>query len=801
MCAAYKAGEQSTSLHTVSHEGELPLLPLKDLVVFPASILPIMVGRERSVGAILDVDPKKKLLFVSCQKQHEEENPSRDGIFSTGTVCRVLQSMHLKDGTFKLLVEGVERGIICDYNDIGTHIRVSYQLRPTLAYGEPSEYEAYGRMVREQFDRYVELNPKLTKEVVSSVHTVTDTGRLCDMIASLLTVNSTEKQRILELSTLKNRIEYLYQLIEKEIELLNIEKGLKEKVRQQMEKTQKEYFLNEQLKAISSELGKSRGMMSDTEEIRSKLEALQLPRDVLQKALKEVSRLEQMPSTSPEVTVLRNYLDWVLSLPWSEKSKDTTDFRRAEVILNENHAGLTEVKERILEYLAVCRLSQKIRGPVLCLSGPPGVGKTSLGQSIATALGRKFVRISLGGVRDEAEIKGHRRTYVGSMPGKILQGMKKAGVKNPVMLLDEVDKMSSDFRGDPSSALLEVLDPEQNHSFNDHYLELDYDLSEVMFICTANIVHAIPKPLRDRMEVLSIAGYSDDEKCEIAKNFLVKKLREENGLKAKQVQISDSALMEIIRHYTREAGLRNLSREISKIYRKVARKVVEKEKGTFRIHAKNISDYLGKPKFRRRTKAHASEVGVSMGLAWTEAGGEILTTEVCLLEGKGRVTLTGKLGDVMKESAQTALSCIRSRWKELHLKKDFHETLDVHVHVPEGAIPKDGPSAGITIATALASALTKKPVDKDIAMTGEITLRGNILAIGGLKEKALAAYAAGMTTVIIPEENVKDLDDMHEDVRNNLHFCPVSTIDEVFEIAIPSLQKKSSASKKRSRKG
>lgn len=762
---------------------ELPLLPLRGLLVFPNMVIHLDVGRDRSVNAIDEAMNSNREIFLVMQKDAQTDEPELEDIYETGTVAEIKQLLKLPGGTIRVLVEGITRGRIVRLLSSDPVMRVEVEI-PEEQAAKTLEVEALMRNLRDLFEQYVKISKKIPPETVMAVVAIEEPGRLADIIASHLVLKLSDKQEILEAVDIRDRLEALYRILANEMEILELERRISARVRRQMEKTQKEYYLREQLKAIQKELGEKDDKAAEVDELREKIEKAKLPKHVREKALKELDRLEKMPPMVAEATVVRNYLDWLLAVPWSKETKDRLDINAAEQILNEDHYGLQDVKDRILEYLAIRQLAKKMRGPILCFVGPPGVGKTSLGKSIARCLGRKFVRMSLGGVRDEAEIRGHRRTYVGAMPGRIIQGLKTAGTRNPVILLDEIDKLGNDFRGDPSSALLEVLDPEQNNSFSDHYLEVPYDLSKTMFITTANVLHSIPRPLLDRMEVIQISGYTEEEKLEIAKRHLIKKQLEEHGLTAEMLSISDNALRKIIREYTREAGVRNLERQIATICRKTARDIVAKKITAGKVSAQNLSTYLGMPRYRKRGAEKNDEIGVATGLAVTEVGGDVLTVEATLLQGKGKLTLTGQLGDVMKESAYAGLSYIRSKSEELGLPEDFHEKLDIHIHVPEGAIPKDGPSAGITMATVVASALTNRPVRKDVAMTGEVTLRGRVLAIGGVKEKVLAAHRVGITTVILPKENEKDLEEVPANIKRKLKFVLVEHLDQVLKEAL-----------------
>ncbi len=759
-----------------------PVIPLRDLVVFPYSIVPLFVGREKSVNAAEYALRTNKKIFLVTQVDPEIENPTKDDVFSVGVVGSILQSVKLPDGTIKMLVEGLHRARLIDFIEDSDFIKA--RILPLLSVSDTSEeLEALKRLVYESFKQYAELGQKVPQEILSTLDQIEDPDRFCDTISSHLSIKTVEKQKILSTLDTAERLKKVYAILQSEIEILQVERKIKEEVRKQIEKNQKEYYLNEQLKAIQKELG--RGEFDEIEELREKIKKAGMPKEVRKKAEAELKKFELMPPTSAEATVVRNYLDWLVNLPWKKRTRDRLDIKRAKEILDEDHYGLKEVKERILEYLAVRKRTKSNKGPILCLVGPPGVGKTSLGKSIARAMGRKFVRVSLGGVRDEAEIRGHRRTYVGALPGRIIQMMRRAGTKNPVMVLDEIDKLGSDFRGDPSSALLEVLDPEQNSHFSDHYLGVDFDLSEVFFIATANVVHTIPRPLLDRMEVIRIPGYTEVEKLHIARDYLIPKQFKAHGLKKEEVSIPDKVILKIIREYTKEAGVRNLEREIAKLCRRVVKRISTGELTPPVIFdEKLLEEILGVPKFKHQERLTEPAVGVVQGLAWTENGGELLLTEVMVVEGKGDLILTGQLGDVMQESAKAALTYVRSRREELGIPKDFHKKFDIHVHVPEGAIPKDGPSAGITIATAIASALSGFPVRCDVAMTGEITLRGKVLPIGGLKEKLLAAKRAGINKVLIPKDNEKDLREVEEEIKEGLEITLVEDMDQVLKISL-----------------
>ena len=766
----------------LSQGAMLPVLPLRDIVVFPHMIVPLFVGREKSVRALEDVMNDDKQILLVTQKHAGDDDPSPDDIFKVGTVGTVLQLLKLPDGTVKVLVEGTQRARITGFSENQEFFQAYCETMSET--GEESrEHDALGRSVITQFEQYIKLNKKIPPEVLVSLNQIEDTSKLADTVASHLALKIPEKQDLLELPTVTERLERAYSLMEAEIGVLQVEKRIRSRVKRQMEKTQREYYLNEQMKAIQKELGESEDGRDEAGEIEEKIANTKFTKEAKEKAEAELKKLRSMSPMSAEATVVRNYLDWLLCIPWKQRSRVKRDIKLAEKVLSTEHYGLEKVKERILEYLAVQARVGKVRGPILCLVGPPGVGKTSLGKSIAKATGREFVRLSLGGVRDEAEIRGHRRTYIGSMPGKIIQGMKKAKKSNPLFLLDEIDKLGNDWRGDPSSALLEVLDPEQNSTFQDHYLEVDYDLSDVLFVTTANTLR-IPAPLMDRMEIIRISGYTEDEKVEIAKRHLISKQLETHGLKKGEWTISDDALRDIIRHYTREAGVRNLEREIANLARKALRQLVAKKEKSVRVTRRNLEKYAGVHRYRFGVAEEDDLIGVTTGLAWTEVGGELLSIEAVTMPGKGNVSHTGTLGDVMKESAQAARSYIRSRSVEFGIAPTMFEKKDIHVHVPEGATPKDGPSAGVAMCTSIVSALTGIPVRKDIAMTGEITLRGRVLPIGGLKEKLLAAHRGGIKTVLIPKDNEKDLAEIPDNVKRGLEIVPVTTVDEVLDRAL-----------------
>ncbi len=758
------------------------MMPVRDMVIFPQMMTPFIVGREASVRALEEALAGEKKIFLATQHDASVDDPKPDEIYTVGTLANIVQSVRLPDGNIKVLVEGVERAKVVQIATEEGFFRATVKLVAIKV--EPSpQLEQVSSRATGLFEQYVKLSQSLNYDTMVAAIRVEDANKLADTIAANLQLAVEEKQELLEIFDPLDRLNRVADILDLEIEKLNMDRSIHGRVKRQMERAQKEYYLNEKIKAIQKELG--RGEKSETDDLKKKIETAGMPKDVKEKAVTELKRLEMMPPMSAESTVSRNYLDWLLAVPWKKKTKEIRDIALAERILEEDHYGLEKIKERIIEYLAVRQLVKNPRGSILCFVGPPGVGKTSLAMSIGKATGRKFVRVSLGGVRDEAEIRGHRRTYIGALPGQIIQLMKKAGTLNPVFVLDEVDKMSMDFRGDPSAALMEVLDPELNHAFTDHYLDVEYDLSKVMFICTANVLHTIPQPLQDRMEVLRLPGYTEQEKLQIARRFLVKKQREATGLSEKNFVMTDDALTYIIRHYTREAGVRNLEREIASLCRKVARKVVKEGKDVaIEITPANVSEYLGVIKFRDMLAEKQNEIGLSMGLAWTEVGGQVMGTETTIMEGKGRLTLTGKLGDVMQESAQAAMSYVRSRAGALGLLKDFYRHIDIHVHVPEGAIPKDGPSAGITIATSIVSALTKIPVRCDLAMTGEITLRGKVLPIGGVKEKLLAAHRMGLLTVLLPKDNEKDLADIPVEIQAEMKIHFVEMMDEVLELAL-----------------
>ena len=758
------------------------MMPIRDMVIFPHMMTPFVVGRESSVRALEEALNGERKIFLATQHDARIDEPRPDEIYQVGTVGNIVQSVRMPDGNIKVLVEGIERARAVEINDSDGFFVATVKVAKPLPEITP-QVEQLVQRVTSLFEQYVKLQQSLNVETVASAIRTDEPSKLADTIAANLQLEVPDKQELLDIFDLPERLLKIADVLDIEIEKLNMDRSIQSRVKRQMERAQKEYYLNEKIKAIQKELG--RGEKSEFDELKKKIETAGMPKDVFEKSIQELKKLEAMPPMSAESTVSRNYLDWLLAVPWKKRSKEIRSIEHAENILNTDHYGLEKIKERILEFLAVRQLVKNPKGSILCFVGPPGVGKTSLGMSIAKATGRKFVRMSLGGVRDEAEIRGHRRTYIGALPGQIIQSMKKAGTRNPVFMLDEVDKMASDFRGDPASALLEVLDPEQNHSFQDHYLDVDYDLSQVLFVATANVLHTIPAALQDRMEILRLHGYTEVEKLEIAKQYLVKKQRDNTGLTEKNLAFTDAALTDMIRYYTREAGVRNLEREIGNVCRKVARRVIKHgAKHKENVTPENLSEFLGVPKFRDSMVGEKSEIGLVNGLAWTEVGGCILQTEVQVLDGKGKLTTTGQLGDVMTESAQAALSYVRSRAQHLGLPRDFYRNVDIHIHVPEGAIPKDGPSAGITLATALASALARIPVRRDLAMTGEVTLRGKVLAIGGLKEKLLAAHRAGIFEAILPEDNRKDLPDIPENLRNAMKLNFVDTMDEVLKIAL-----------------
>ena len=761
----------------------IPVLPLRDVVVFPFMVMPLFVGRPRSISSLDDAMNNGKQLLLVSQKQAELEEPSIDDLYDVGTIANIIQLLKLPDGTVKVLVEGQQRAKIHQIEDSGEHFQAQVEpLNSTL--GNKKELQVVHKAALDEFQNYVNLNKKVQPDILSALQQIENLEQVSDTLASHLPVSVAQKQTVLEMTNVLDRFEYLLGLMQSEADLLQVEKRIRSRVKKQMEKSQRDYYLNEQIKAIQKELGEEENAISEIEQLRQKIEEARMPLEAREKAEAELQKLKMMSPMSAEATVVRSYIDWMIQVPWHKRTKVKKDLAKAQEILDADHYGLERVKERILEYLAVQTRLNQLKGPILCLVGPPGVGKTSLGQSIANATGRKYVRMALGGVRDEAEIRGHRKTYIGSLPGKLIQKMAKVGVKNPLFLLDEIDKMSSDMRGDPASALLEVLDPEQNAHFNDHYLEVDYDLSDVMFVATSNSMH-IPTPLLDRMEVIRLSGYTEDEKLNIATRHLINKQMERNGLKAGELTIDDSAIVDIIRYYTREAGVRNLEREISKICRKAVKTLLlDKKLKSIKVTAKNLHDYLGVKRFEFGRADTQNRVGEVTGLAWTEVGGDLLTIETASVLGKGKLSYTGSLGDVMKESIQAAMTVVRARADKLGINPEFHEKRDIHIHVPDGATPKDGPSAGIAMCTALVSCLTGNPVKSEVAMTGEISLRGKVLPIGGLKEKLLAAHRGGIKTVIIPKDNVKDLEDIPENAKRDLNIHAVETIDEVLTIAL-----------------
>ncbi len=775
---------------TEQNERTMPLLPLRGVMVFPYMVIHLDVGREKSIKALEEAMLNDREIFLAAQKDAQHDDPQQNDIYQVGSVAEIKQLLKLPGGTIRVLVEGLSRGKIEEYLEEEPYYRVRI-VEFEEDTDKTSEITALMQNLISQFEQYVKLSKRIAPESVVGIVTIEEPHRLADLIAAHLNLKIPDKQALLEAVDIKTRLERLSLIIAGELEILELERKINMRVRKQMEKTQKEYYLREQMKAIQKELGEKDERGVENEEYRKKIKEAGLTGEVEEKALKELDRLNKMPPMVAESAVIRNYLDWLLSIPWNKTTEDKIDIKRAERILNEDHYGLEKAKERILEYLAVRKLTQKIKGPIICFVGPPGVGKTSLAKSVARALERKFVRMSLGGVRDEAEIRGHRRTYVGAMPGRIVQGLKNAGTKNPVFLLDEVDKMSTDFRGDPSAALLEVLDPEQNNTFSDHYIEVPVDLSQVLFITTANVSYSIPRPLLDRMELIYISGYTEDDKLNIAKSYLLPKQVKEHGLKKSQFTLSENAIVGIIRLYTREAGVRNLERELASLCRKAAKKIAAGTKKRVSINSKNLAEYLGIPRYRYGVSEKENIVGVVTGLGWTEVGGDVLNIEVTMVKGKGKLTLTGKLGDVMKESAQAGFTYVRSRAEELGIAESSYGDYDIHIHVPEGAIPKDGPSAGITMATALASALTNRKVKSEVAMTGEITLRGRVLPVGGIKEKVLAAHRAGSKVIILPSENKKDLEDIPVNIKKNLEFVLVEHMDQVLEVALEDEGKKS----------
>ncbi|KWS95286.1 MULTISPECIES: endopeptidase La [Pseudomonas syringae group] len=761
---------------------ELPLLPLRDVVVYPHMVIPLFVGREKSIEALEAAMTGDKQILLLAQRNPADDDPDEKALYNVGTIATVLQLLKLPDGTVKVLVEGEQRGSVERFIEVDGHYRADVALIHEVD-APDRESEVFVRSLLAQFEQYVQLGKKVPAEVLSSLNSIDEPGRLVDTMAAHMALKIEQKQEILEIIVLSARVEHVLALLDAEIDLLQVEKRIRGRVKKQMERSQREYYLNEQMKAIQKELGDGDEGHNEIEELKKRIDAAGLPKDALTKATAELNKLKQMSPMSAEATVVRSYIDWLVQVPWKAQSKVRLDLARAEAILDADHYGLDEVKERILEYLAVQKRVKKIRGPVLCLVGPPGVGKTSLAESIANATNRKFVRMALGGVRDEAEIRGHRRTYIGSMPGRLIQKMTKVGVRNPLFLLDEIDKMGSDMRGDPASALLEVLDPEQNHNFNDHYLEVDYDLSDVMFLCTSNSMN-IPPALLDRMEVIRLPGYTEDEKINIAVKYLSPKQIQANGLKKGEIQFDEEAIRDIIRYYTREAGVRGLERQIAKVCRKAVKEHAMEKRFSVQVTAEMLEHFLGVRKFRYGLAEQQDQIGQVTGLAWTQVGGELLTIEAAVVSGKGQLIKTGSLGDVMVESITAAQTVVRSRARSLGIPADFHEKHDTHIHMPEGATPKDGPSAGVGMCTALVSALTQIPVRADVAMTGEITLRGQVLAIGGLKEKLLAAHRGGIKTVIIPEENVRDLKEIPDNIKQDLQIKPVKWIDEVLQIAL-----------------
>ena len=763
----------------------LPLLPLREIVVFPYTAVPLFIGRVKSILAIEKAYETDKLIFLSAQKDAKLDNPTENDIYKVGTVCKIIQLLRLPDGTLKILVEGLNRGRIVRFLSDSEYFVVEVELKTEIIEAD-METLALVKLCKESLEEYSHYNKKINPEIINNLLNIDNPSEFSDRLAAILNLKLEQKQRLLETISVKKRLEILLNHLRGEIEIIKTESRIRERIKKQMEKTQRDYYLHEQMKAIQKELGEREDGRSDLAELEKRIKKKKLPKEVASIVRREFKKLSLMSPMSAEATVVRNYIDWLISLPWYEKTQDNIDIEKVEELLNKNHYGLEKPKQRIIEHLAVQKLTKSIKGPILCFVGPPGVGKTSLAKSIAEAIGRKFVRMSLGGIRDEAEIRGHRRTYVGALPGRIIQGMRKAGTINPVFCLDEVDKIGMDFRGDPAAALLEVLDPEQNHSFQDHYLEVGYDLSKVLFITTANALYTIPPALLDRMEIIELPGYTEEEKLEIAKNYLLPRQLQTHGLTPEMVPFDDSAILEIIRKYTREAGVRNLEREIATICRKIAKDVAKnpKEFGSFRITISKLEDFLGVPKYRYGVAEEQPQVGIATGLAWTETGGALLQIEAVIMPGKGNLQITGKLGEVMQESVQAAMSYVRSRALQLGLPLDFYRKIDIHIHVPEGAIPKDGPSAGITIATAIVSALLKIPVKNTVAMTGEITLRGRILPIGGLKEKLLAAVRGGIKTVLIPKENEKELKEINPNVLKDLEVILVENMDEVLKFAL-----------------
>ncbi len=774
-------------IDNVSSEKEIPLLPLRDVVIYPHMVAPLFVGRDKSIKALEEAMKGSKEIFLSAQKEAKVNEPKEKDIYELGTIGSIVQMLRLPDGTVKVLVEGKKRGKISKFISGKSFFVVQVQ-EVSEESKEGVEAEALMRSIVKAFEGYVKLNKKIPSETLATIMSIDDAGRLADTVASHLNMKLPDKQEVLQVLDPLERLEKLYEKMQSEVEILQIEKRIGKRVKKQMEKAQREYYLTEQMKAIQKELGEKDDLKSEIDEFEEKIKDKGLPEEVEQRIKREIKKLKMMSSMSAEATVVRNYIDWLLEIPWAnEFTEDTLDIDAASKILNEDHYGLDKPKERILEYLAVRVLTEKLKGPILCFVGPPGVGKTSLAKSIARAMGRKFVRISLGGIRDEAEIRGHRRTYIGALPGKIIQGMRKAGTKNPVFLLDEIDKIGSDFRGDPSSALLEALDPEQNSTFNDHFIEADYDLSNVLFITTANVLHTIPWALQDRMEIIRVPGYTENEKLQIAKKFLMERQLENHGLKEENMNITDNGLLTLIRRYTKESGVRTLERELASLCRKIAREVVEHGRDhNISITAKNLQKYLDIPKYKHGEIEETDQIGAATGLAWTEVGGELLTIEVSIVPGKGNFTVTGKLGEVMQESTRAAMSYVRSRAQHLGLERYFYQNVDIHIHVPEGATPKDGPSAGIAIASAIVSALIRKPIDRELAMTGEITLRGRVLQIGGLKEKILAAHRGRVKKILIPKDNEKDLKDIPQNIKDEVEIKVVEHMDEVLGEVIVS---------------
>jgi ATP-dependent Lon protease len=780
----WKAEGQESKASPVEIPNILPLLPIRDIVIYPYMMLPLFVGRDVSIRAVEESLSRDRLIFLVSQKNSAEENPNPADIHRVGTIASIMRMLKLADGRVKILVQGLSKGEVDSYLRERPYFEVKIRkvIEPTLS-EVPIEVEALMRTAKEKIEQILNLK-NLPPEIVMVTDNIGDPGVLADLVASNLRLKNEESQAILEIFDPIERLKKVNELLSRELELSTMQARIQNQAKEEMSKTQRDYFLREQMKQIQQELGEGDDRAEEISELRKQIDKAKMPPEVKREADKQVRRLEQMHPESSEASLVRTYLDWLVELPWSKRTKDNLDLEKAKKVLDEDHYNLEKVKERILEYLAVNKLRRKIKGPILCFVGPPGVGKTSLGRSIARALERSFVRVSLGGVRDEAEMRGHRRTYVGALPGRIIQGIKQAGSNNPVFMLDEIDKVGADFRGDPSAALLEVLDPEQNHAFSDHYLNLPFDLSNVLFICTANLLDPVPPALADRMEVIQLSGYTNEEKLEIARKFLIPRQLEDNGISTKHLEFSDDALLRIIAEYTKEAGLRNLEREFASICRKVARKVAEGKSELTKLTRANIHSFLGAPKFLPEAEQEHHEIGVGTGLAWTSTGGEVLYVEASLSKGRGNLTLTGQLGDVMKESAQAAVSYARAHAKKLGIEEDFYQKLDIHIHVPAGAIPKDGPSAGITMATALISALTKRPVNRDVAMTGEITLRGRVLPIGGLKEKSLAAFRAGIKTVILPERNEKDMDDIPKALRRKLHWVLAKNMSDVLQNAL-----------------